>query len=116
MHIEYEVEMDSGEKHKVACDGRDYAKMEVQEFPPGAVVTKARFLAWSAMTRQQLTTVSFKKFNEELCVDLDDITKREVEPLTEDEEYEQAAAGGLNPTRPGTASSASRSRGGKVSR
>lgn len=97
MHIEYEVTMVDGEKHKVVVDGRDYAAMEVQEFPLAAIVTKSRYLAWRAMTRQQLTTVPFKKFNEDQCAGVKDIT-----PDDED----GGEGGSLNPTHRGIASSA----------
>lgn len=67
--IELVAEMDDGKTHTVVIDQRDFAKWEVQE--EGGDVTRMRFLAWSAMTRQQLTTSTFKAFNETECVSVD---------------------------------------------
>lgn len=89
MKIELEVTMDSGQVHKVVADGRDWAKMEVQDFPEAAMLTRSRFLAWSVMTRQQLTSVPWQRFNEVECAD--------VETPNDPDESEEAQ--GLDPGR-----------------
>lgn len=90
MKVELDVTMADGKTHKVIADGRDYAKMEVQGFPEEAQLTKVRFLAWSTMHRQQLTTVPFARFNETDCVDAETIADPDE---AEDEQ-------GLDPGRP----------------
>lgn len=83
---EFSVEMDGGPTHVVVADQRDYAKLEVQAFAEGAAMhTKARFLAWSALTRQQVITSTFDRFNEVDCIEV----------VVTDEEGEQ----GLDPGR-----------------
>ncbi len=94
MRMEYEVDMADGETHKVAIDGRDYAKMECFDLPSGAVYTRARYLAWSAMTREKLTRLAFKQFNEDHCLEVRDVT-RDDEPAEEDD----VPAGDLDPTQ-----------------
>lgn len=95
MRMEYEVTMADETVHKIVVDGRDYAKMEVYDLPPTAYYTRGRFLAWSAMTREKLTRAAFKQFNEDLCLDVVDITP----PPPADEENEEIPAGDLDPTK-----------------
>lgn len=71
--LEYEVRLEGDVTHRVVVDQRDWARMEVQEFPASALLTRGRFLAWSAMTRQGMTAVKWDEFNERLCVDIEDI-------------------------------------------
>lgn len=100
LRIEYGVTMADGREHKIVADSRDWAKMEVQEFPDSANMTKARFLAWSSMTRHGLTKATFQRFNEEDCVDVVDVRpdEPEVDPAADsgDSEGEQR----LDPGRP----------------
>jgi hypothetical protein len=65
------AEMDDGSTHHVIADQRDYARWEVQPDADDARYhLKARFLAWSAMTRQGLTTTPFSRFNLNDCVEV----------------------------------------------
>jgi len=69
--LELEVEMSDGAKHRVVADQRDFARWEVQpDADDRNIHTRARFLAWSAMTRQGLTTTPFSRFNLEDCVEV----------------------------------------------
>lgn len=71
--VELEVELDDGSKHLVVVDQRDFAKWEVQpeaDADGDRTITRMRYLAWSAMTRQQLTDSKWPEFNERLCVDV----------------------------------------------
>lgn len=75
MIMELNVEMDDGSTYQVVADQRDIAKWEVQPF--GWPVSQAeeqmsmgflRFLAWSAATRRQLTTLKWDQFDAQ-CVE-----------------------------------------------
>jgi hypothetical protein len=57
---------------QVVADQRDFAKWEIQPeaMKAEAVVTRLRFLAWSAAFRQQLYKGSFVEFNELDCVEV----------------------------------------------
>ena len=84
--IELLAEMADGATHQVVADQRDFAKWEIQEFADNSVYQvvdgkrmetvqsrthlKTRFLGWSAMTRQGLTSVPFDKFNEVDCIEV----------------------------------------------
>lgn len=102
------VEMDDGTTHRVVIDQRDFAALEAQEFPERARVTMSRFLAYSAMRRNKLTTATWEDFNGSKCVRVDDS-----EP--DESEGEQ----GLDPGQkavPGASSSPSPSGPGSRSR
>ncbi|MGW3619486.1 hypothetical protein [Micromonospora arida] len=92
LFFELSVEMDDGHTHKVIADQRDIAKWEVQPFGgpftefDAKAMTGMRFLAWSAMTRQQLTTLKWDAFND-ACV--------EAMPL--DDEESELPADALDP-------------------
>lgn len=75
MRFELNVEMEDGNTYQVVADQRDIAKWEVQPF--GWPVSKMeeqmsmgffRFLAWSVMTRQQLTPLKWDEFDSK-CVE-----------------------------------------------
>lgn len=63
------VELESGEEWDVTADQRDVARWEIQPFG-GAVLeasakynTFARFLAWSASTRNETTALTWDAFD-----------------------------------------------------
>ncbi len=75
MLFELTVEMDDGQTFQVVADQRDIARWEVQPFgwPFVAAETSMsmgffRFLGWSAMFRQQLTTLTWDTFNAQ-CIE-----------------------------------------------
>lgn len=95
--IELGVEMEDGSTYKVVADQRDIARFEVQPFgfPAAQMEEKLsmgmlRFLAWSAMTRQQLTTLKWPEFDAK-CV--------EAGPL--DDEEPEVPANAEDPSIPG---------------
>jgi hypothetical protein len=68
--LAFEARMDDGTEHQVVVDQRDFAKWEVQPFRDEETPhTKLRFLTWSAMSRQGLTSAKWPEFNERLLVD-----------------------------------------------
>lgn len=83
VNVELVAEMEDGTTHKVVADQRDFARWEVQpDADDSQFHTKSRFLAWSAMTRQGLTTTPFTRFNLQDCVEVhgaDDNEKAEGE-------------------------------------
>jgi hypothetical protein len=92
---QWAVELENGETLRAASDQRDFAKWEVQPFyNEDRLHLKARFLAWSASTREGLYKGTFEKFNERDCI--------EVSVAGEDGEGEQ----GLDPGRSDTAAGA----------
>lgn len=77
---------------RAVTDQRDLAKWEVQPFrDESAPHLRARFLAWSALVRQQLYSGTFEQFNTADCVEVVNID-------TDDQEDEQ----GLDPGRTAT--------------
>jgi hypothetical protein len=107
-----EARMDGGTEHRVVVDQRDFARWEAQPFrDEEALHTRLRFLTWSAMTRQGLTTAAWPEFNERLLVD----TGVPDDDEDEDEEGEQGLDPGHRPTS-GTPSSTSPSPQGSRSR
>jgi hypothetical protein len=101
----YTVEMDDGQIFEVHTDGRDWAAMEAKQFPPGALVTATRFLAYNAAKREGLVRMSWEQFNLTKCVLVDTIDQGDGDEDGEDEK-------GLDPGRPTTnepAASTSRS-------
>ena len=75
MIMELNVELEDGSTYQVVADQRDIAKWEIQPFGfPAAQMedrmsmSMLRFLAWSAMTRQQLTALKWDAFNDQ-CVE-----------------------------------------------
>lgn len=70
----YEVQVENPEAYggqetlQVETDGRDWAAMELREFPPSAKVTMARFMAWSALRRGEHTKRTWEQFNQRDCV------------------------------------------------
>lgn len=75
----------------VVVDQRDYARLEASDVPDDAVITRTRFLAWSAMTRNGWTSATWEAFNFEECVYATDIKR-----VDENSEGEQ----GLDPGQP----------------
>jgi hypothetical protein len=87
-----EALMDDGATHSVVVDQRDFAKWEAQPFrDEESPHTKLRFLTWSSMTRQRLTSAAWPEFNERLLVETG-------VPDDEDEEGEQGLDPGHRPT------------------
>jgi hypothetical protein len=66
---EWSVEMADGTIFKCVSDQRDLARYEVQDGMDGPH-TRARFLAWSSLVRQQDYAGPFKQFNETDCVEV----------------------------------------------
>lgn len=87
--VELAVEMDDGQTHVVVADQRDYARLETQ--PEAGMHTRVRFLAWSALTRQQRITSTFERFNTVDCVE-----------VTVTDDPDQGDEQGLDPGRPDT--------------
>jgi hypothetical protein len=108
INTELVAEMADGTTHKVVADQRDFARWEVQpDSDDSNFHTKARFLAWSAMTRQGLTTTPFSRFNLEDCIEVH----------ADDDEPEAEGEQGLDPGRPeASAASTSTSRAARASR
>jgi hypothetical protein len=71
MAFKLTVEMDDGSTHFVVADQRDYAHLETQPGADVGVHTRARFLAWSAMTREGATSLPFEAFNLTHCVEVE---------------------------------------------
>jgi hypothetical protein len=90
--IPMQVELDGGRVLQVVADQRDIARWEAHDGPDGRY-TRVRFLAWSAMTRQGLTTASWQQFNETDCVEVVDPPGADTEAPDDDER--------LDPGRPG---------------
>ncbi len=105
MSIQLKVTMANGNTHTVTVDGRDFARLEANGMGQELPHNRGRFLAWSAMLRDNLTKANFEEFAYGECV--------EVADADEDGEGEQ----GLDPgqTTP-NATSASRSRARATSR
>ena len=108
MIIELNVEMEDGSTYKVVADQRDIAKWEVQPFGfPAAQMEERmsmnmlRFLAWSAMTRQQLTALPWLQFDAQ-CI--------EAFPLDDEDEGSVSADAGDPGTPAPSATPSSRSR------
>lgn len=59
---------------EVDTDGRDWAAMEARQLPPGALLTRVRFLAWHALWRTGRTRRTWEQFNRNDCsmIDLPD--------------------------------------------
>lgn len=88
--LQYEVEFVDGHTELVVADQRDLAKWEVQDFYDRARIhLQVRFLAWSALKREQRYSGAFDKFNNVDCVSVTD-------PDDADEE-EQEGGQGLDP-------------------
>lgn len=105
----YRVEVDNPDAYggdatfDVDVDGRDWAAMELKELPPAAIVTRARFLAWNALTRTGRTRRSWEQFNLRDAVGIDDVTP------TDGAEGEQGLdPGPATPNGPGVSTSRSR--------
>lgn len=93
--VTFHALMDDGTEHSVVVDQRDFAKWEAQPFRDEETVhTKLRFLTWSAMTRQRLTTAKWPEFNERLLVETGDTDDED----QADEEGEQGLDPGHRPT------------------
>jgi hypothetical protein len=96
--FELDVEMDDGATYQVVADQRDIARWEVQPFgwpivkvEDHASMSFFRFLGWSAMFRQQLTTLKWEQFND-TCV--------EVLPADDDEDGTGVPDDAEDPGRP----------------
>lgn len=88
--LTFEARMDDGTEHSVVVDQRDFAKWEAASFrDEEAPHTKLRFLTWSAMTRQGLTSAKWPEFNERLLVDTG--------VPEDDEQGSEGEQGGLDP-------------------
>lgn len=74
MLMEIDVEMEGGDTYQVVADQRDMAKWEVQPFGcsfnefESRGMTAIRFLAWSALSRQQKITMKWDEFNAQ-CIE-----------------------------------------------
>jgi hypothetical protein len=90
--LELVAEMADGKEHKVVADQRDYARWEVQpDHDESRYHLKARFLAWSAMTRQGLTSTPFSRFNADECIEVH---------ADDDEQNSEGEQGCLDPGQP----------------
>ncbi|WP_420123207.1 hypothetical protein [Nakamurella sp.] len=75
--VELHVEMEDGTTHDVVADQRDVAKWEIQDFGcPFADIDARphlalRWLAWSALSRRGLTTLSWPDFDA-VCIEAGD--------------------------------------------
>lgn len=75
------VTMADGRELLVVVDQRDLAAAEAQ-FPDGiGRFTHARFLAWSALSRELAVAIPWDKFNKVDCVDTHDPKPDEVTAL-----------------------------------
>lgn len=93
--LTFEARMDDGTEHRVVVDQRDFARWEAAPFRDEETPhTKLRYLTWSAMSRQGLTSAKWPEFNERLLVD----TGVPDEEDEEDEEGEQGLDPGRRPT------------------
>lgn len=108
--MELSVEMEDGTRHTVVADQRDIARFEVQPFgfPVAQMEDRLsmgmlRFLAWSAMVRQQLTKLTWDAFSNQ-CV----------EALPLDDEETSVPADATDPGKPGR--SGGRSSGSRTGR
>lgn len=107
----YEVHFDDGEARQVHTDGRDWAAMEARAFPPGALLTAVRFMAFNAMKREHGYRRSWEQFNGQDCVHIDDITPDRGDDDGEDEQgldpgprTTNESAGSTSPSAPGNRS------------
>lgn len=73
LRFELHVELESGESYDLVADQRDIARWEVQDFgwPIQRIEDQAtmrffRYLAWSAATRQQLTSLPWEQYDAQL--------------------------------------------------
>jgi len=97
----YEVELADGSVYTVHADQRDWAAMEAQNFPEGQYLTVARFIAYNAMRRENMTRRSWPQFNLEDCVSLSDVTSKADGDAVQDGEDEQRLDPGLSTTNVG---------------
>lgn len=101
LKMELVAELESGQTIQVVADSRDFAKWEVQDFGgpiehmADRALTMMRFLAWSAARRQQLTVLSWSKWDE-AC-----ITAEPVDDEDEDQGDEQGPASPADADHPG---------------
>lgn len=108
----YQVHMADGREFPVAVDQRDWAAMEAEQFPAGAVVTQTRYLAFRGARRAGQYSGTWAQWNTTDCKGVDAMP--DVDDADEsDSEGEQ----GANPGRPApSAGSTSRSSGQRGSR
>lgn len=98
---EIRVEMESNASPiLVVIDQRDVARLEVQDIPESALITRVRFLAWSAMTRQQLTTLPWDKWQNE-CISAQDASAPQESTEEQSEEDEESLDPGRQPVSGG---------------
>lgn len=114
--FELQVEMEDGTTTDVVADQRDIARWEIQDFgcPLNDIGTRMhlayRWLGWSALSRRGLTELSWPDFDR-LCLEVRDLP----EPADAADEAEPSEA--LDPGQPApSASTSSRSRGGRTNR
>lgn len=109
----YTVDMEDGRQLEVSTDQRDWAAMEVMDFPRGAGVTATRYMAYSALRRTGKYNGAWDRFNGVDCRQVDALAEppAAAELAAEEGEEEQ----GADPTPasspgPSTTSAASTSR------
>lgn len=100
--IELQAELEDGKLLLCVADQRDIARWEVQEeaqLKPQPAITRLRFLAYSALHRQQLFTGSWADFQEQ-CLEAGPPDEPEQPAVTaQAERQEQEEEQGLDPGR-----------------
>lgn len=86
VHVDDPAKYDGAETLEVTTDGRDWAAMEARQFPPNALLTIVRFLAWNALKREGKTRRSWEQFNLIDCTNIEDITPEDSDADGEDEQ------------------------------
>jgi hypothetical protein len=71
------AEMDDGRVLSAVIDQRDYARAEAQDLPDSALMTRVRFLTWSALNRAGRYAGSWEQFNTTDCVEASDVAPEE---------------------------------------
>lgn len=112
MLLEFTVEMEDGTTTDVVADQRDICKWEAQDFgcpweaiPSRTPLLAMRWIAWSALTRRELTDLKWPDFDAQ-CV--------EVRDFEGTGEVQARQADPTNPAPSGTTKS--RSRSGRANR
>lgn len=68
--IKYLCVMEDGTEHTAVADGRDFAAVELQEYPELAHRSRGRYMAWHALHRTGAFKGEWETFNA-ACVDID---------------------------------------------
>jgi hypothetical protein len=118
VHVENPGQYGGDTPVHVDTDGRDWAAMEAKQFPPSALLTSVRFLAWHALWRTAVTRRTWEQFNRNDCTQVDLPPADAAEPDDVDGEDEQgldpgpteanAAGGSTSQSRRGNRSKAPR--------